>query len=131
MEVPGLERLRLSSLEPQHVTPRLLEALAHPLVARHLHLPLQSADDGVLRDMRGRTPTVGISIGWRWSAPRMPDVIVTTDVIVGFPRETRQAAFERTLTAIGRDGLFGRVHVFTFSPRARVRRGGAHAASGR
>ena len=45
-------RLRLSSLEPRHVDERLLEALAHPGVARHLHLPLQSADDGVLAAMR-------------------------------------------------------------------------------
>ena len=44
-------RLRLSSLEPRHLDDRLLEALAHPSVARHLHVPLQSADDGVLAAM--------------------------------------------------------------------------------
>ena len=47
----GLRRLRLSSIEPGHLTPALLQALAHPRVARHLHVPLQSADDGVLADM--------------------------------------------------------------------------------
>ena len=48
----GLRRVRLSSVEPRHVDAALLASLAHPRVARHLHVPLQSADDGVLRDMR-------------------------------------------------------------------------------
>jgi len=116
VELPGLERLRLSSLEPLHVTDRLLEALDHPRVARHLHLPLQSADDGVLRDMR-RPYTYGEYLD-RLEMVRnaLPGVEVTTDVIVGFPTES-EAAFERTLAAIGPDGHFGRVHAFSFSPR--------------
>ncbi len=51
-ELDGLRRVRLSSVEPRHVTPALLDLLAHPSVARHLHVPLQSADDGVLRAMK-------------------------------------------------------------------------------
>ena len=51
-ELPGLARLRLSSLEPRHLDDALLAALRHPAVARHLHVPLQSADDGVLAAMR-------------------------------------------------------------------------------
>lgn len=116
VELPGLERLRLSSLEPLHVTTALLEVLDHPRVARHLHLPLQSADDGVLREM-SRPYTYAEYLD-RLEAARsaIPGLAVTTDVIVGFPTET-EAAFERTLAAIGAEGPFGRVHVFTFSPR--------------
>jgi len=116
-DLPGLERLRLSSLEPQHVDDRLLRALAHPRVARHLHLPLQSADDRVLADM-GRPYTFAEYLDkLAMVRAEVPGAVFSTDVIVGFPSES-EAAFERTLTAIGEAaGLFGRVHVFTFSPR--------------
>jgi threonylcarbamoyladenosine tRNA methylthiotransferase MtaB len=115
--LPGLARLRLSSIEPRHLTAALLEALAHPLVARHLHVPLQSADDAVLAAM-GRPYT------WRQyraalAAARegLPGLAVSTDLIVGFPGED-DAAFGRSLAAIAPPGgLFARVHVFTFSPR--------------
>jgi len=117
VELPGLERLRLSSLEPLHVNDRLLRALAHPLVARHLHLPLQSADDGVLADMARPYAFAGYLDKLAMVRAALPGVMVSTDVIVGFPSESAEA-FERTLAAIGEDaGLFGRVHVFTFSPR--------------
>jgi threonylcarbamoyladenosine tRNA methylthiotransferase MtaB len=117
LELPGLGRLRLSSLEPQHVGDRLLTALANPLVARHLHLPLQSADDGVLADMARPYTFAGYLDKLAMVRAALPGVMVSTDVIVGFPSESRQA-FERTLAAIGETaGLFGRVHVFTFSPR--------------
>jgi threonylcarbamoyladenosine tRNA methylthiotransferase MtaB len=115
--LPGLARLRLSSIEPRQLTAALLEALAHPLVARHLHVPLQSADDAVLAAM-GRPYT------WRQyraalAAARegLPGLAVSTDLIVGFPGED-DAAFGRSLAAIAPPGgLFARVHVFTFSPR--------------
>ncbi len=97
--LPGLARLRLSSIEPRHLTAALLEALAHPLVARHLHVPLQSADDAVLAAM-GRPYT------WRQyraalAAARegLPGLAVSTDLIVGFPGED-DAAFGRSLAAI-------------------------------
>ncbi len=117
VELPGLERLRLSSLEPQHVDDRLLRALAHPLVARHLHLPLQSADDGVLADMARPYTFTEYLEKLALVRAALPGAMVSTDVIVGFPSESGEA-FERTLAAIGESaGLFGRVHVFTFSPR--------------
>jgi len=114
-ELPGLARLRLSSLEPRHLDERLLEALAHPRVARHLHVPLQSADDAVLAAMR-RPYTVAqyYSAAARMQA-RLGDCMLGTDVIVGFPAED-DAAFGRTLAAL-ESGLFGRVHVFAYSPR--------------
>ncbi len=111
----GLRRVRLSSLEPRHVTPRLLEWLEHPRVARHLHVPLQSADDGVLAAMR-RPYTFAQYLAAVAGMQRLPGGgMLSTDVIVGFPTED-EAAFARTLEAI-ESGLFGRVHVFAYSAR--------------
>jgi threonylcarbamoyladenosine tRNA methylthiotransferase MtaB len=114
-DLPGLARLRLSSLEPRHLDDALLAALAHPRVARHLHVPLQSADDGVLRAMRRPyTYRAYLDAAARMQA-RLGDCMLSTDVIAGFPAED-EAAFERTLAAL-ESGLFGRVHVFAYSAR--------------
>jgi threonylcarbamoyladenosine tRNA methylthiotransferase MtaB len=114
-DLPGLARLRLSSLEPRHLDEALLEALAHPRVARHLHVPLQSADDGVLRAMRRPYSwAMYVDAATRMQA-RLGDCMLSTDVIAGFPAE-HEAAFGRTLAAL-ESGLFGRVHVFAFSAR--------------
>ena len=91
-ELDGLRRVRLSSVEPRHVTPSLLELFAHPRVARHLHVPLQSADDGVLRAMK-RPYTFEKylrSVEGLRDAPG--GAMLSTDVIVGFPSED-EAAF--------------------------------------
>ena len=114
-DLPGLARLRLSSLEPRHLDERLLEALAHPRVARHLHVPLQSADDAVLAAMRRPSTFAQYLAAAARMQERLGDCMLSTDVIVGFPAED-DAAFERTLAALG-SGLFGRVHVFAYSPR--------------
>ena len=114
-ELEGLRRVRLSSIEPRHVTPALLELLAHPRVARHLHVPLQSADDGVLRAMK-RPYTFEEYLGAVEGLGDVPGgVMLSTDVIVGFPAED-EAAFGRTLAAL-QGGLFGRAHVFAYSAR--------------
>ncbi len=114
-ELEGLRRVRLSSIEPRHVDGALLALLEHPRVAQHLHVPLQSADDGVLRDMR-RPYTWG---GYMHAVERLQEVrggaMLSTDVIVGYPTEG-EAAFARTLQAL-ESGLFGRVHVFAYSSR--------------
>jgi len=113
--LPDLRRLRLSSIEPDHVGDDLLAALAHPRVARHLHIPLQSGDDAVLAAMR-RPYTVAqyLETVARVRA-RLGEAMLSTDIIVGFPTED-EAAFERTL-ALLQDDLFGRVHVFAYSAR--------------
>jgi len=110
---PGLARLRLSSIEINHVDDALVAALREtPTVARHLHVPLQSGDDGVLRAMRRRYTT---STYQRRLVPLAQEFNLTTDVIVGFPTED-DAAFERTLATVERAGI-SRVHVFPYSPR--------------
>jgi threonylcarbamoyladenosine tRNA methylthiotransferase MtaB len=110
--VPGLERLRLSSIEVNHVDGELVAALREtPVVSRHLHVPLQSGDDGVLRDMARRYSS---STYLKRLGP-LEDFNLTTDAIVGFPTET-DAAFERTLAVIDA-ALITKVHVFPYSPR--------------
>jgi threonylcarbamoyladenosine tRNA methylthiotransferase MtaB len=110
--VPGLERLRLSSIEVNHVDERLVTALREtPTVGPHLHVPLQSGDDGILRAMGRR---YAVSTFLRRLEP-LSDFNLTTDVIVGFPGED-DAAFERTVEVVGRAGIT-KVHVFPYSPR--------------
>jgi threonylcarbamoyladenosine tRNA methylthiotransferase MtaB len=109
---PGLARLRLSSIEINHVTPALIDALREtPAAARHLHVPLQSGDDGVLRAM-GRRYSVATYL--RKLAP-LTDFNLTGDVIVGFPAEDARA-FETPLRTV-REARLTRVHVFPYSPR--------------
>jgi threonylcarbamoyladenosine tRNA methylthiotransferase MtaB len=110
--VPGLARLRLSSIEVNHVDERLVEALREtPALATHLHIPLQSGDDAVLRTM-GRRYSAATYL--RRVRP-LADFNVTTDVIVGFPGED-DAAFQRTLDVVAEAGIT-KVHVFPYSPR--------------
>jgi threonylcarbamoyladenosine tRNA methylthiotransferase MtaB len=109
---PGLARLRLSSIEVNHVNPELVEALREtPAVGRHLHVPLQSGDDGILRAMARR---YGADTFLRRLEP-VADFNLTSDVIVGFPGEDERA-FERTLAVVARAGIT-KVHVFPYSPR--------------
>jgi threonylcarbamoyladenosine tRNA methylthiotransferase MtaB len=111
-ETPGLARLRLSSIEINHVTPDLIAALREtPTAAHHLHVPLQSGDDGVLRAM-GRRYSVATYL--RKLEP-LTDFNLTGDVIVGFPAEDERA-FENTLRTVRAAGLT-KIHVFPYSPR--------------
>jgi len=114
--VPGLARLRLSSLEVNHLSDELVAAIQEtPAVSRHLHVPLQSGDDRILRAMGRRYDSatylrrVGLADGFN----------LTSDVIVGFPGED-EAAFTRTLEIVAQAGLT-KVHVFPYSPRPGTR----------
>ena len=110
--LPGVERLRLSSIEVNHLSDDLVAALRETESAsRHLHVPLQSGDDRVLRAM-GRRYT---SAQYLAKLEPLVDFNLTADVIVGFPGED-DAAFERTVAVVERAGL-SRVHVFPYSPR--------------
>jgi threonylcarbamoyladenosine tRNA methylthiotransferase MtaB len=109
---PGLARLRLSSIEINHVTEELVAALRDTrTVARHLHVPLQSGDDGVLRAM-GRRYDVA---GYLRKLEPLSDFNLTADVIVGFPAED-ELAFVHTLETV-RAARLTKVHVFPYSPR--------------
>jgi threonylcarbamoyladenosine tRNA methylthiotransferase MtaB len=110
---PGLERLRLSSIEINHVNDELVRALREtPTASRHLHVPLQSGDDGVLRDM-GRRYSVATYL--RRLEPLRGEFNLTSDVIVGFPTEDERA-FANTLRTAADAGLT-KIHVFPYSPR--------------
>jgi len=117
--IAGVERLRLSSIEVNHLTEELVSALDETAGAsRHLHVPLQSGDDGVLRAMRRRyTAAQYLS-----KLEQLDGLNLTTDVIVGFPGED-EAAFERTLEVVERAGIT-KVHVFPYSPRPGTVTGG-------
>jgi threonylcarbamoyladenosine tRNA methylthiotransferase MtaB len=110
--VPGLARLRLSSVEVNHVNAELEAAIREtPTVARHLHVPLQSGDDDVLRTMARRYD----SSTYLRRLERFADFNLTTDVIVGFPGEDEHA-FENTLRVVSAAGIT-KVHTFPYSPR--------------
>lgn len=116
-EVEGIARIRLSSLEPMDVGEDLLEAMAAlPRVCPHLHLPLQSGSDAVLRRMGRRYTTAGFRDLVRAARARIPGLAVTTDLIAGFPGETEED-HAATLAFVAEIG-FSRLHVFPFSPRA-------------
>ena len=109
---PGLRRLRLSSIEVNHVNDELVGALREtPTVSPHLHVPLQSGDDGVLRAM-GRRYTAATYL--RRLAP-LADFNLTTDVIVGFPAEDERS-FQETRRVLAEVGVT-KAHVFPYSPR--------------
>jgi threonylcarbamoyladenosine tRNA methylthiotransferase MtaB len=124
---PGLERLRLSSIEINHVDDALVAALRETaVVSRHLHVPLQSGDDGVLRAM-GRRYSVATYL--RRLAPLQDEFNLTSDVIVGFPAEDDRA-FEGTLRTVRAAGLT-KIHVFPYSPRPGTRTAGEDTVSPR
>ena len=110
-----VRRLRLSSIEPHDLRPEFLSLWEDPRLCPHLHLPLQSGSDAVLRRM-GRRYTADQFAAWVEAArAAIPDLAVTTDVIVGFPGETEEE-FAETLAFVEAIG-FARVHIFPFSAR--------------
>jgi threonylcarbamoyladenosine tRNA methylthiotransferase MtaB len=112
----GVERVRLSSVEVVHVRDSLLDALAEDdRICPHLHVPLQSGDDGVLAAMGRNYDSAGYLAAVARLRERVPHVNLTTDVIVGYPAED-EAAFERTLDVVREAGIT-RVHAFSFSAR--------------
>jgi threonylcarbamoyladenosine tRNA methylthiotransferase MtaB len=119
-ETQGLARLRLSSIEVNHLGDELVAALREtPTVSPHLHVPLQSGDDRVLREM-GRRYDVET---YRRRIAKAEGFNLTTDVMVGFPAEDDDA-FEATLSTVAAVGIT-KVHVFPYSPRPGTRT--AHA----
>ena len=115
-EVPGLERLRLSSIEPLEVTPGLIDLVAaHSRMARHLHVPLQSGSARVLRAMRRPYSPEYYSDLVRRIREHAPDAAIGADVMVGFPGESDDE-FMETYRLIEASPLTY-LHVFPFSSR--------------
>ncbi|HEV8210511.1 MAG TPA: tRNA (N6-isopentenyl adenosine(37)-C2)-methylthiotransferase MiaB [Vicinamibacterales bacterium] len=114
--VDGIERIRFASPHPRHVSPRFLETMARlPKVCRHLHLPVQSGSTRVLDAMRRRYTRDSYLELIGQIRESLPDVALSTDMIVGFPGETA-AEFDETLTltaAVRFHSMFS----FKYSPR--------------
>ncbi|HSW00187.1 MAG TPA: tRNA (N(6)-L-threonylcarbamoyladenosine(37)-C(2))-methylthiotransferase MtaB [Sedimentisphaerales bacterium] len=115
-QIPGLARIRLSSLDPADVTTTLLDVFeSHPNLMPNLHLSLQSGSDEILRRMARPYDADEFRAKVALTRSRLDRPAITTDIIVGFPGET-DADFDRTL-ALAEEVAFARIHVFAFSPR--------------
>jgi len=115
-DLPGDFRLRLSSVDVSDVDAALGEALASGgRVCPHVHLPLQSADDRILRTMRRRYRVADYRRGCEELLALVPDVALGADVIAGLPGED-EAAFRQTY-ALVEELPFAYLHVFPYSPR--------------
>jgi threonylcarbamoyladenosine tRNA methylthiotransferase MtaB len=114
--IDGLLRLRLSSVLPVQVTPALVERVRDdPKVCRHLHVPLQAGDDEVLARMHRPYRVAEFLDRVEHAKAEVPGLGLSTDVIVGFPGETR-AQFAATMAVVERVG-FSKLHVFRYSQR--------------
>ncbi|HUR35827.1 MAG TPA: tRNA (N6-isopentenyl adenosine(37)-C2)-methylthiotransferase MiaB [Vicinamibacterales bacterium] len=115
-DVDGIERIRFASPHPRHFTAGFLKAMQQlPKIARHLHLPVQSGSNRVLRNMRRRYTREGYLELVLQIRELLPDVALSTDMIVGFPGET-DADFQDTL-ALTREVRFASMFSFKYSER--------------
>jgi len=118
-DIEGIARVRLSSVQPVEIPNKLMDAMAsHPHIAPHLHLSLQSGDDTILRAMNRPYDTHFFAETVCKLRALMPRIGLTTDLIVGYPGETREL-FQNTL-AFAQKMRFARTHVFRYSPRQRT-----------
>jgi len=115
-QIPNLPRIRLSSLEPADITPRLLDAFCkYPNIMPHLHLSLQSGSDNILKKMTRQYNTNEFREKIQLIKNRLDKPAITCDLIVGFPGETN-ADFQNTVD-LAKEVGFAKIHVFAFSPR--------------
>jgi threonylcarbamoyladenosine tRNA methylthiotransferase MtaB len=118
-DVDGLDRIRISSIEPTTIDPSLLDRMAAPgKLCPYLHVPAQSGDSGVLARMRRRYDAEEFTRFLHEAVARVPGIGLGTDVITGFPGED-EAAFERSCELVAAFP-FVNVHVFSFSARPRT-----------
>jgi tRNA-2-methylthio-N6-dimethylallyladenosine synthase len=114
--IDGIERIRFASPHPRHFSVRFLEAMQRlPKIARHLHLPVQSGSTSILKAMRRRYTRESYLELVDQIRTMLPDVAISTDMIVGFPGET-EADFEDTLS-LTRAARFNSMFSFKYSPR--------------
>ena len=118
-DIPGVDRIRISSIEPTTVSDQLLEWMAtSPKACRHLHLPLQSGDDETLAKMKRVYTTSGYARLVERAKTLMPDLGLGTDIMVGFPGETDRQ-FENSHRFV-EDLPFSYLHVFPYSDRPKT-----------
>jgi threonylcarbamoyladenosine tRNA methylthiotransferase MtaB len=110
-----IPRLRLGSLEPWELSDDFFALFDNPRLMPHLHLPLQSGSDAVLRRMARRCKTDEFAAIVDRLRAQIPYFNITTDIIVGFPGETEQE-WQDSFGFIKQTG-FGHIHIFTYSPR--------------
>jgi threonylcarbamoyladenosine tRNA methylthiotransferase MtaB len=115
-QVPGLARLRISSLDPNEFTPDFIDTISnHPVICPHFHISLQSGDDDILERMRRSYTTEEYRQLVKKLRLEIPQVAITTDVMVGFPGETAEQ--HRNSMAFVEEMEFAGLHVFKYSPR--------------
>ena len=115
LEKTQIPRLRLGSLEPWELPTGFFELFKNPRLMPHLHLPLQSGSDSVLRRMARRCKTEEFAEMVQQARALIPNFNITTDIIVGFPGETEQE-WQESFDYIRNLG-FGHIHIFSYSPR--------------
>jgi len=119
-QVEGLLRLRIGSVEPNEFTDELIDLVANnPVLCRHVHLPLQSGSDAILSKMKRSYSRAEFLEVARKVKQAIPDVGLTTDIMVGFPGETEED-FQQTLDLMQEVG-FSKIHVFKYSKREGTR----------
>ena len=111
----GVDRLRLSSLQPRDISAEFINLWRDQRLCPHFHLSLQSGSDSVLGRMKRRYSTIDYQRALSLIGERLPESAVTTDIIVGFPGETDDE-FNRSYDFC-RKMEFARIHVFSYSPR--------------
>ena len=115
-DVEGIERIRFSSIEPNVVTETFAQEMAKlPKVCDHFHLSLQSGCDKTLKEMNRKYDTIQYRKAAQILRKYLPDVALTTDVIVGFPGETEQDYAQSK--AFAQEMQFSKIHVFPYSPK--------------
>ncbi len=116
VEIPGLYRIRLSSIEVNEITEGIMDLLrTSKVIARHFHIPLQSGSDAILKAMNRKYVVEEFEEKIKKIREIDPDISITTDLIVGFPGESEEN-FEETLATLQKI-RFTKIHTFPYSPR--------------
>lgn len=116
IKIPGLERIRISSIEMNEITSGMLKLMRdNKVLVRHMHIPLQSGSEDILKAMHRKYTKQEFIDKISEIRSYMPDISITTDVIVGFPGETEEL-FNETIETVKKIG-FAKIHVFPYSKR--------------
>ncbi len=111
-----IPRIRFASVEPWDLGDQFFELFSNPRLMPHMHLPLQSGSDSVLRRMSRRCKTVDFAQLITDARTAVPGFNITTDIIAGFPGETEQE-WQSTMEFVEKTG-FGHIHIFPYSVRS-------------